>query len=267
MQQYVLVTGAFGGMGKSTVQLLSSKGFHVFAVDKFTDDTFNDNPLVTSLSADLTDINDVTNAFNKVQALTQELHAIIHFAGIYCLDSLVEMSEDKFIKAFNVNFFGVFRVNKVFLPLLKKGSRVVITTSELAPLDPLPFTGIYAITKSALDKYAYSLRMEVQLLDIYVSVIRAGAVNTGLLGNSTDQLDKFIENTSLYKCNAQRFKNIVNSVESRCVSTDKIAQIALRAITTKRPSYVYNLNRNPLLLTLNVLPKKWQTGIIKKILK
>ena len=265
--QYLLVTGAYGGMGKSTVKLLSEQGYHVFAMDKNTDDTFAQNPLVTPLKADLTDINDVKKAFEQVKKVTDELCSIIHFAGIYCLNSLVEMSQEQFIKAFDINVFGAFRVNKIFLPLLKSGSKIAITTSELAPLDPLPFTGIYAITKSALDKYAYSLRMEVQLLGISVSVIRAGAVNTGLLGNSTDQLDKFISTTNLYKCNAERFKKIVNSVEAKHVSPDKIAKIALKIVKAKKPRYVYNINRNPLLLTLNTLPKKWQTSIIKKILK
>ena len=73
-------------------------------------------------------------------------------------------------------------------------------------LDPLPFTGIYAVTKAALDKYAYSLRMELQLLGIGVSVLRAGAVDTGMLGASTDALDRFYDSTRLYTCNAERFK-------------------------------------------------------------
>ena len=55
--------------------------------------------------------------------------------------------------------------------LLYTSSRIITITSELAPLNPLPFTGIYAITKSTLDKYCYSLRMELQLLGIDVSVI------------------------------------------------------------------------------------------------
>ena len=90
------------------------------------------------------------------------------------LDSLIEMSDSDFERIFKINLFGAFYINKTFMPLLKRGGRIIMTTSELAPLDPLPFTGIYAITKSALDKYAYSLRMELQLLGICVSVIRAG---------------------------------------------------------------------------------------------
>ena len=73
--------------------------------------------------------------------------------------------------AFDVNVLGAYLINKTFLPLLSANSRIIITTSELAPIDTLPFTGIYAVTKTALDKYAFSLKMELQLLDIKVSVI------------------------------------------------------------------------------------------------
>jgi len=105
-----------------------------------------------------------------------------------------------------------------------------MTTSELAPLDPLPFTGLYAVTKGALDKYAYSLRMELQLLDIPVSVLRAGAVKTKMLDVSTDALDRFCEKTALYTCNAKRFRNIVNRVEARCVPPEKIAAKTLKIL-------------------------------------
>ena len=262
--KYILVTGAYGGMGRKTVDLLKKQGFCVIAIDKTTDAAENN---VIPLQADITDAESVKCAFEKVKTVTDELYAIVHFAGIYMLDSLVEVESDSFAHAFKVNLFGAFLVNKTFLPLLKSGSRIVIMTSELAPLDPLPFTGIYAVTKGALDKYAYSLRMEVQLLGIYVSVIRAGAVNTGMLGVSTDSLDRFCANTKLYSCNAERFKNIVERVEEKCIPPEKIAQKALKILNEKNPRFIYNINRNPLLLLLNALPKILQLRIIKQVLK
>ena len=177
------------------------------------------------------------------------------------------MSDGDFQRIFDINLRGAFLVNKTFLPLLKTGSRILITTSELAPLDPLPFTGIYAITKAALDKYAYSLAMELQLLGISVSVLRAGAVSTGMLGVSTAALDRFTEKTKLYTCNAKRFSDIVNKVEARSVAPKKIANLAQRIIEKKCPAFVYTLNRNPLLRLLSVLPKRMQLKIIKMILK
>ena len=262
--KYVLITGAYGGMGKAATQAFKNAGYFVFALDKKVGEAEEN---VLPIETDVTSEESVKSAFEKVKSQTDELFAILHFAGIYTLDSLVEIDEKMFSLAFEVNVFGVYRVNKIFLPLVKQGGRVLITTSELAPLDPLPFTGLYAITKSALDKYAYSLRMELQLLGVSVIVLRPGAVKTDMLGVSTAALDKFCEKTQLYACNAKRFKSIVESVEARNVPPEKIAKKALKAVQKKKPKYVYKLNRNPLLLLLNILPQRMQTWAINQVLK
>ncbi|MBE6640737.1 MAG: SDR family NAD(P)-dependent oxidoreductase [Ruminococcaceae bacterium] len=264
MKPSILITGAYGGMGRATARLLADAGFCVFALDKTVSDGEEN---IIPVEADVTDENSVKNAFECVSEQTDELFGIIHFAGIYMLDSLVEMSGEDFERIFRINLGGAFLVNKTFLPLLKKGSRIIITTSELAPLDPLPFTGIYAVTKGALDKYAYSLRMELQLMGIGVSVLRAGAVTTGMLGASTEALDRFCEKTELYTCNADRFKRIVDSVEARSVDPVKIAEKVKKILKKKDPRFAYSINRNPLLLALNVLPKGIQCFAIKQVLK
>ena len=261
--KYVLVTGASGGMGKAVVSALTNAGYFVFALDKKLCDG---GERVFPLQADITDEESIRAAFEKVKSKTDELHAVLHFAGIYLLNSLVEITETEFIRAFEINLFGVYRANKIFLPLLKQGSRILITTSELAPLSPLPFTGLYAITKAALDKYAHSLRMELQLLGVSVSVLRPGAVKTDMLGVSTAALDKFCENTELYSCNAARIKRIVESVEAKNILPEKLAKKTIKILKVKHPKPVYAINRNPLLLLLNALPVRLQNFIIKKIL-
>ena len=263
-KKYILVTGACGGMGMATVKLLTEQGYTVFALDR-TEYAPTDG--VISVTCDLTDEKQVETASEKVREYTDSLFAVVHFAGIYMLDSLVEIGTDAFDKILDINLRGAFLVNKAFLPFLSEGSRIIITTSELAPLDPLPFTGIYAVTKGALDKYAYSLRMELQLLGISVSVLRAGAVKTDMLGVSTTALDKFVENTKLYSCNATRFKNIVERVEARNITTDKLGEKVVKILCKSRPRFAYSINRNPLLLMLNILPKHFQLWIIKQVLK
>lgn len=262
--KYAIVTGAYGGMGYKTVKALAENGFTVFALDKKVRDAEEN---ILPIQTDLTDIESIQSAFERVRAVTEELFAIVHFAGIYTLNSLVEISGEEFEKAFKINAFGAFYINKIFLPLLKNGSKIVMTTSELAPLDPLPFTGLYAVTKSTLDKYAYSLRMELQLLGISVSVLRAGAVATDMLGVSTAALDRFCEKTENYHCNAARFRKIVNGVEAKSVPPEKIAVKTLKILQKKKPKFVYAINRNKLLLLLNALPKRMQFWVIKKILK
>ena len=109
--------------------------------------------------------------------------------------------------------------------------------------------------------------MELQLLDVSVSVLRAGAVDTGMLGVSTMALDSFCENTKLYSCNARRFKRIVDRVEARKIPAQKIAKKVAKILSRKHPKFAYNLNRNPLLILLNAMPKRFQFWVIRKILK
>jgi len=209
----------------------------------------------------------VREAFRLISEKTDSLSCIINMAGMYDLDSLVEIDEESFTRIFNINLFSVYRVVKTFLPLLEDQGKVIIVSSELAPLDPLPFTGLYAVTKAAVEKYAFSLRMELQLLGKAVSVIRPGAVDTRFIGISTDRLDRFCEKTGLYSVNAERFRQIVDRVESRKIPPERIAGTALRAAEAGKPRYVYKVNRNPLLILLNMLPARLQTCIIRGILK
>ena len=260
----IVITGACGGMGYATTKLLKEKGYNIYAGDLYLNNKVEG---VKYFNLDVTSMESCQNFFDFVKQECDELYAIIHFAGIYNMNSLVEISEEDFIKIFNINVFGIYRLNKIFLPLLNKKSRVVITSSELAPLDPLPFTGLYGITKSTVEKYAYSLRMELNLLDIKVCIIRPGAVKTNLLDVSTSSLDKFVNSTEIYKDNSLKFKHIVDMVEAKNVEASKIGKIAYKILKSKKPRYIYNINRNILLRLLNILPRNLQVWIIKKILK
>ena len=258
----VLLTGVSGGMGLAIAKKFLSAGFKVYGLDiKEPNEKLDD---LIYLPTDLTKMESIQKAFDLIKE--DKISTIINTAGIYELNSLIEMSEEDFIKTFNINLFSIYRVNKTFIPLLEEGGRIIMISSELAPLDPLPFTGIYAISKSAIEKYAYSLRMELQLLGYKVIVIRPGAVDTTLIDVSTTKLDAFVSNTKLYKCNAERFKEIVDSVEAKKVPPQKIADLVFKAYNAKKPKYIYKINRNKSLLLLNALPKRWQNHIIKKIL-
>ena len=262
--KYVLISGCSGGMGLETVKKFTSNGYFVFGLD--IKDNKEEIENFEFIKTDLRDLNSIKSAFEVIKSKTNELDSIISMAGIYDLNSLIEMSEEDFIKIFDSNVFSIYRLNKVFVPLLKKKGKVIVVSSELAPLDPLPFTGIYGITKSTIEKYAYSLRMELQLLDLQVVVIRPGAVATTLLDVSTTRIEDFTKSTEYYQYNASRFKKITESVESRKISPIKIANLTYKIVNKKKPRYIYKINRNPLLLLLNALPQRLQNWIIKKIL-
>ena len=233
----VIVTGAAGGMGAAICKRLIGQGWDVFGVDI--------KPAKISgmkcFCCDMTKTDELEILKENILKETDSIDCIVHGAGIYDLDALSEIDEERFTRIFQINVFGAYRINRIFTPYMSTGGRIVIITSELAPLNPLPFTGIYAVTKAALEKYAYSLRSELALRGIFVSVIRPGAVKTGLLNVSTSALDKFCINTKYFAPNAQNFKDIVDKVEARSVPADKIGELVWKALSSKHPRFVYNI--------------------------
>ena len=255
----ILVTGAAGGMGAAICRRLTGEGCRVIGLD------LREAPGI--IGCDITDPAALERARAQIAEQYGHLDGIVHAAGIYDLDALSEMDDRRFCRIFEINVYGAYRINRLFTPMMGQGGRITIITSELAPLNPLPFTGIYAVTKAALDKYAYSLRSELALRGIGVTVIRPGAVNTGLLNVSTGALERFVANTKYFAPNAAHFRDIVNSVEAKSVEPEKIAGLVWKAQSKKHPRYVYSINRNFLLRLMSALPDHMQVWVLKQILK
>ena len=259
-----IISGYSGGMGLETAKKLSENGYFIYGLDIKSPDIELEN--TEFIKTDVRDLESVKNSFVIISKECDEIDLIISMAGTYTFNSLIEMSEEEFLKMFDINVFGVYRLNKTFVSLLKKKGKIIIVSSELATVDPLPFTGLYGITKATLEKYAYSLRMELQLLDYQVSVIRPGAVETSFIEMSARSIEEFSNNTVIYQHIAERYKKIVNGIKSKTIKTNKIANLVYKISNKKKPKYVYKINRNKLLLLMNLLPKRFQNWVIKKIL-
>ena len=263
--KYVLITGGASGMGRATALKLAQNGYHVFSCDiKKNVETEN----ITQLIVDVTDMQSIQKAYQDICNTTDKLEAVINFAGIIMMNSLIEISEEEFLKIFNINVFGAYRINKIFFPLVKNGNgRIIITTSELAPNKILPFNAIYAISKKALDAYAQGLTMELGLLGIPVITLRPGAVETPILNDSNKEMETLNSNTDLYKNTITKFKNIVDKEQGGAIAPEKVANLVLKILNKKNPKHIYKKNISKKLKLLNAVPTKLQLKIFKMILK
>ena len=258
----VIVTGAAGGIGYSTINYLSENGYYVYALD-IKEIKKIDN--VKSFVLDLTKEDEIKKIHDEIKS-EGTIDAIIHFSGTYYMDSLIEIEEEKLKKIFDINFYSVFLVNKVFIDTLTKNSKIIITSSELAPLDPLPFNGIYSLTKATLENYALSLRQELNLLGIKVIILRPGAIKTTLIDESIKNVERIEKETILYKENAKLFRKIVEKNESKTIEPIKLSKLVRKILDKKNPRLLYSINKNNKLILLSILPKRVQLSIIKKMI-
>ena len=264
--KYALITGGASGMGRATAVELAKNGFTVFSCDINFNPEEREN--IIQIKTDVTSEKSVKETFEIVSKITDRLDAVINFAGIIMMNSLIEITEEEFVKIFNVNLFGAFRINKAFFPMVQKTKgKIVITTSELAENKVLPFNAIYAISKKALDAYAQGLAMELGLLGISVVTLRPGAVATPIIKSSSEQMNALNNNTVLYKNTITKFKRFVDKEHGKGISSEKIAKIVLKILNKKKPKLVYKKNISVKLKLLSTLPVKTQIKLLKMILK
>ena len=260
----VLLVGGAGGIGSAAAHYLAERGIRVFSCD-VTNQKAHKNivPYIT----DISDQKSIDRTYQKIASVTTELSAIISLAGIYFMDSFIEITEEKLCRIVEVNLMGVYRINKTFLPLLKKDGRIIITTSELAGQKPLPFNGMYAMTKTALQCYADSLRLELALVGIKVINIKPGPFDTGMVASTNGQAEQMAAQTKLYKIGMNKFITIMQSKTNTAKDPGILAKVYYKALTSKHPRLTYSKNAGLGLKLYSVLPRRLQMSIIKWILK
>lgn len=264
MKKNVLVTGAASGIGKSTVEILLNKGYNVFALDIINMEECNN---LKSFNCDVTDEIQLNYVSEYLKNENIMLDAIINIAGIHKMASLVENKYSDLKKLIEINLLGTMNVNNKFHCHLKNKGRIVIVTSEVASFDPLPFNGLYNISKTALDSYAQALRQELNLLNQKVITIRPGSIKTPLSQGSLKDTENLASNTILYKEQASKFLNLTKKFMGRTIEPIKVGKLIVKTIEKKNVKLIYKINKNFLLTILSIFPKRIQCFIIKQILK
>ena len=261
----ILITGASSGIGFAVANALAEKGANVFVCDRVSRDFEKEN--IRFFQADVTKEEELSSVKEELEKKGLALDCIVNVAGVFMIDSFLEADPMEMERLFQVNLFGVMNVNRVFYPLLKKDGRIVITTSDVATLDPMPFNGIYNVSKTALDCYAQSLRQELNLLGQKVITVRPGAFDTGLSRGSLEKTAELMEKTELYKAQSAKFYKLVKRFMGKPQKPEKIVKIYCKACFKKHPKLIYRKHSNFLLRILDILPKRLQCFVIKCLLK
>jgi len=258
----LLITGAASGIGKAAAEYFTQRGHTVYGTDLSPADIDG----VCSFSADITDEASLLTVKSHLQANNIVLDAIINVAGIHMMASLVESNYLKMKKVIDVNLSGTVLVNRIFHECLAKDGRIVIVTSEVAAFDPMPFNGLYNVTKTALDSYAQALRQELNLIGQKVVTVRPGAVETPLSSGSMTATQALADSTALYSKQAKNFAGLAAKFMGTPIKPEVLAALIYKAATTKHPKLIYKKHQNIGLVLLNTLPKRLQCAVIKLLL-
>jgi NAD(P)-dependent dehydrogenase (short-subunit alcohol dehydrogenase family) len=199
-EKIALVTGANKGIGKEISRQLAAKGVLVVMGardpkrgEQAAADLRAQSLPVEFVPIDVTSQASVDQAAADVQRRHGRLDILVNNAGI-ALDWIPasELTVEAFQQTFDTNVFGVFRVTKAFLPLLKKSGhgRIVNVSSGLGSLnrnaDPNSTLAIrnqllaYSSSKAALNMMTIHFAKELQSAGIKVNSANPGFTATDM---------------------------------------------------------------------------------------
>jgi NAD(P)-dependent dehydrogenase (short-subunit alcohol dehydrogenase family) len=180
-----LVTGVSSGIGRATAELLSERGFKVFGTMRRPNGADAKPGPVELVQLDVRNDESVVSCVRTVLDRAGRIDALVNNAGYALIGSLEETSIEEAKELFETNFFGVLRMTRAVLPIMREQGRGRIANiGSVAGFLPMPYQGIYAASKHALEGYSESLDHEVRQFGIRVSVIEPGFTRTNIADNA-----------------------------------------------------------------------------------
>lgn len=244
-QKAVLVTGSSSGIGLKITEKLAANGFYVYATARKQADLEHLDAMdnVSSVKLDVTVQEQIDAAVQFVKDQDRGLYAIVNNAGVSAISQLTSGPESDMDFVFNVNVYGPYRVNKAFLPLIEESGGHTTTIGSIAGFTGR--SGIYSMSKFAVEAYTDSLARELEDSNVHVSVVEPGGFksNIGLsrAARALAAADKGeIELTARQR---ERYENEEARRATR-MEPDPVADAILDLLTAENPKRRYMVTPN-----------------------
>jgi len=171
-----LVTGAAGGVGAATVDLLAAEGATVVGVDL--------NANGTILACDVSDPDSVTTAVAAAADRLGGLDVLVNVAGIDQFRRFEDLDVATWQRHLGVNLTGPMLMSHAALPHLRESRGNIVTIASIAGLRAQPYQAAYCASKGGVILLMKSLALELAEFGIRVNTVCPGGVQTDLPTNA-----------------------------------------------------------------------------------
>jgi NADP-dependent 3-hydroxy acid dehydrogenase YdfG len=183
-----IVTGASSGIGEATAIALATEGASVVIAARRRDRLaaleqriIQMGGTVLTIPADVSDEAQVRDLVNQTHAKFGRIDILINNAGVMLLGAIDGANTEDWRRMINVNVLGLMYATHAVLPLMKaQKTGHIVNLSSVAGRVANAGTGVYNATKWAVGAFSESLRKEVYIDNIRVTIIEPGLVATEL---------------------------------------------------------------------------------------
>ena len=184
MNKTIVVVGASRGIGKALVELLAkNKEFTIYALSRNIEQlTANFKGCKNVISAKFDLEHSVEQQLQTIFSVKPQIDILINNAGWLVNKSFEKITHEEFTKSYQINVIGVMETCQFFLPLMKKGH--IVNISSMGGFQgSMKFPGLaaYSSSKAAVITLTELLAEEYKETGPSFNVLALGAVQTEML--------------------------------------------------------------------------------------
>ena len=185
---------------------------------------------------------DLVRVFKELEAENITLDAIINNAGAVVAQPIECINTDDLRYQFELNTIAPVAVVQTFLPLMKKGK--IVNISSMASTGIFPYISPYCASKRAMDILFNSLSIELKNKNIKIISIKPGSIKTPIWDKS------IAKNRSRLETLPEEFKEkyakdmtfLAKNAEKnnyKALPVKKVSQTILKVLKSKNPKSSY----------------------------
>ena len=239
MQRVWFITGAGKGIGNAIAMAALDAGDCVIATTRKANgflipDKYKSSALNLQLDVSDTDENIYYSVVEKGIKQFGRIDILVNNAGYGCITNFEETNEKNIKNMFEVNVFGMMRVTRAVLPIMRQqrnGHIFNISSGAGYSAGPVP----YHTSKFAVTGFSTSLAFEVEPFGIKVTNVAPGLFRTGFYNKDTWKTvpDIHIDD---YNCNRWQTAFVENADKhEQPGDPDKLAKLIIEVSVSENP--------------------------------
>jgi NAD(P)-dependent dehydrogenase (short-subunit alcohol dehydrogenase family) len=251
-RKVALITGSSSGIGFETALILARTGIHTYATMRNLQKSKNiieiantENLPLQVIQLDVNNDTSIKYAIDRIISEKKRIDVLVNNAGYGLFGSLEDISIEEIKMQFETNFFGVIRVTKQVLPIMREqNGGIIINVSSVGGRIGLPVLSAYHSTKFALEGLSESISYEVEPFGISVVIIEPGVIRTNIM-NSSISTTKASDPKSPYIKLMQKVESRFRSnMENASSPPEAVAKVILQAVTSENPELRYTVGND-----------------------
>ena len=241
MRKVALLSDASTSVGYETALALARRGYVTYAgiksqaqARKLSHIADIEKLSLQVLNLDVNSSSSVTSAVKKVVKNEGLIDLLVNGNGYILLGCFEDISIREMAAQFETNFYGVIRMLRSVLPLMRnQRSGVIININSVAGHIGFPCSSAFVSSQFAIQGLSESLRYELEPFGIAVSLIEPGIIRSSTFTNFIVMAQRAKRLSSPYSEMTRKLTNDIGRMPELGSLPVEVASTILRALQSK----------------------------------